>query len=145
MTENNELEELQPIGKVVQVQAEILTITPIRVKELAAFTKAVAPMLATIQEADINSLMTILLMNHTEAIIRAVAIGIRRDPDFVSNLGVDELVALGEAVLEVNVDFFIQRVLPALQQSRARLMGMIAREWDGQTSTSPSGVTASVA
>lgn len=145
MTENNELEQLQPEGIVVDVGNETLTITPIRVKELAAFTKAVAPMLQTIQEADPDHLMTILLMNHTEAIIRAVAIGIRRDMDLVNNLDIDDLVKLGNAVLEVNIDFFIQKVLPALQQGRAHLMDMLAKAQDGQKSTLPSGAAASEA
>lgn len=142
MTENNELEQLQPQSVVVKVRAEAVIVTPILVKELAAFTKAVASMLQTIQEADPDNLMTILLMSHTEAIIRAIAIGIRRDMDFVNNLDIDDLVKLGNAVLEVNIDFFIQRVLPALQQGRAHLMDMLAKAQDGQKSTLPFGAAA---
>lgn len=141
MIENNELDQLQPEGAVVKVGDETIIVTPIRVKELTAFTKAVAPILETIKEVELENLMIILLMNHTETIIRAVAIGIRRDMDFVNKLDIDDLVALGNAVLEVNIDFFILRVLPALKQGRLHLMDMIAQRRDGQKSTLTSDAT----
>lgn len=137
---SNELAVLTPPVIEVVVGGEVITVTPIKVRELMAFAQAVSPILKMLNEADqdwagLN--VSTLLMNHTEAVIRTVAIGIRRDIEFINDLGIDELVKLSNAVIEVNVDFFIQRVLPAIRQGFGRIASMAeSSQAGGQSSIS---------
>lgn len=145
--EHNELAVLTPPMIKVTAGSEVIAVTPIKVKELTAFAQALSPILQTLNEAGQDGqagLMVALLMNHTEAVIRAVAIGIRRDIEFVNNLEIDELIKLGNAVTEVNVDFFIQWMLPAIRQGLGRIISMAgSSQADGWNSTLSSGETAS--
>lgn len=122
------LEQLVPVPVVVQAGGRAVEITPIRVRELAAFTRAVQPIAAAAAGgADIAS----LLADHADAVIDATAIGARLERGFVLDLGLDELVELAGAVLTVNVDFFVHRLLPKVTAASEKL----ATQWAGSTST----------
>lgn len=128
----DELEQLAPVPVVVQAGGRAIEITPIRVKELAAFTRAVQPMAAAAAGgADIAS----LLAGHADAVIDATAIGARVERAFVLDLGLDELVELAGTVLTVNVDFFVQRLLPKVTAASEKL----ATQWAGSSSTPDTG------
>lgn len=107
---HSDLADLIPPVIEVSVAGEVIAVTPIKVRELMAFSQAIAPLLQALgggagqNWADLN--ISTLLMNHTDAVIRAVAIGIRREVEFINNLDIDELIKLGNAVVEVNVDFY---------------------------------------
>ncbi|MXS85292.1 hypothetical protein ABO04_05000 [Nitrosomonas sp. HPC101] len=137
---HSDLDDLIPPVIEVSVAGEVIAVTPIKVKELTAFAQAIAPLLQALgggvgqNWADLN--ISTLLMNHTDTVIRAVAIGIRREVEFVNNLDIDELIKLGNAVVEVNVDFFIQKVLPEIKQGVGRIVSMAEQHnhADGQSS-----------
>lgn len=119
----NELEQLVGDTPAIEVRAggETIRVSPIKVRELSPFMKAVEPMLAMIDRTDRNQLVTDLLVQHTDSLIRAVAIGVRKSEDFINALDIDELIELAAVVIEVNTDFFIQRVLPKVAQGTERL------------------------
>lgn len=124
----SELEQLSPRPVVVQAGGRAIEITPIRVRELVAFTRAVQPVAAGVAAgADI----TILLADHADAMIEATAIGARLDRDFVLDLGLDDLLDLAGAVLEVNMDFFVHRLLPKITASSE----VMAKQWGGSSLT----------
>jgi len=123
----DELDQLSPAPVMVLAGGCSLEITPIRVRELAAFSRAVQPVAAALAAgADIAS----LLADHADAVIDAAAIGARVERDFVLDLGLDELVDLAGAVLTVNVDFFVRRLLPKVTASSEAL----AKQWAGSNS-----------
>lgn len=123
-----ELDQLSPAPVIVLAGGRSVEITPIRVKELAAFSRAVQPIAASAAAGgDIAS----LLANHADAVIDATAIGARVERDFVLDLGLDELVELASAVLTVNVDFFVHRLLPVVAAASEQL----AAQWAGSSST----------
>ncbi len=124
----NELEQLNPQPVTVQAGGLEIPVTPIRVRELAAFTRAVQPIAASVAAgADIAS----LLADHADAVIDAAAIGARVERDFVLDLGLDDLLDLAGAVLTVNLDFFVRTLLPKITASSEKL----AAQWAGSSLT----------
>jgi hypothetical protein len=61
-------------------------------------------------------------------VIKATAIGCRKPVEWIGELEIDELTKLALAVIEVNADFFIRKVLPAVQTSMQNLTAKL----DGQ-------------
>lgn len=53
--------------------------------------------------------------------IEAVAIASRRPNEWVAGLELDEAIRLAQAVFEVNADFFIRRLLPAITEAAGRI------------------------
>jgi hypothetical protein len=114
----SDLDILVPAPAVVEIDGELLEITPLRVGELSAMLRAVGPFAEElIGEPDFLRLLT----EHGEAVIEAVAVAARRPKEWVDRLLVDEAIRLATVVFEVNADFFVQRVVPAVQAAAARL------------------------
>lgn len=74
-----------------------------------------------------------LVMENAEPILEMVALLTNKDRAWVDDLEVDELVALFSAIVEVNLDFFIQRVLPSLSGLVTGAAEQIKTAGDGQT------------
>lgn len=111
--ELNELDTLNPEAVTVESGGQTIAITPIKVRELQAFIRAVQPIANDIATGDI----LMALANHADSLIEATAIGARVEHDFVMGLELDELIALASKVAEVNADFFVRRITPAMQKA----------------------------
>lgn len=114
---------------VLQVGGEVVRVTPIRVRELAPFTRAVAPILGEIRreltEGDFGAAALRLAAFHTEHLVDIVASGGRLDREWVLDRSVPELIELTGAVFAVNSDFFVRAVMPALQAAVERIAATI--------------------
>ncbi len=104
-------------------------IQPIKVRDLPRFLKAIEPIAADLASGDIAG----ALMRHADAVIEATAIGAGCDRAWLEDQTPDVLVELSAKVIEVNADFFVQKVLPAMQAAA----GTLARIASGGTSGSP--------
>ena len=62
-----------------------------------------------------------------DAVVDVVAVGIRRDVDFIMALPPDETIALASAVLDANTSFFIERVLPAVSKLASKITKTISQ------------------
>lgn len=92
----------------------VFPVTPIRVKELPAFLRALHPVINLLTDAaDLPG----LFMTNSEEIIAATAIGLRQPRAQIDEFGVDDLLAAATLVVEVNMDFFVKRVQPAFQRA----------------------------
>lgn len=98
-------------------------VSPIRVKELPAFIAALEPLFA-LMGGGID--VVALLAHNSEAVIAATAVGLRMPRAEVDEFGLDDLVAAAVAVIEVNADFFVRRVQPALSQAQKRTTARLA-------------------
>lgn len=96
---------------VVEVGARRIEIMPVRVRELPAFVRAVGPALGDLQR---GVPIPDLLAAHAESLIDAVAVGARVERAWLDDQDADTLFALVEAVIEVNLDFFLARLAPRL-------------------------------
>ena len=117
------LEKIAPIPVRVDIAGERLSILPIKTRELPLMMKAIVPILAEIQDGDIMG----ALATNADSLVAAVAIGSRKDRAWVDELELDDLVALAGAVLEVNADFFVHRVLPGLTKAVEGVTGAVGR------------------
>lgn len=103
----------------LEIGGQALSITPIRVGELPALINAIQPFAHRLVDEEPDWLA--LLASHGDALITATALASRRPKDWVEGLALDEAIRLAAAVFEVNADFFVQRVVPAVQQATARV------------------------
>jgi hypothetical protein len=134
----DDIHTLCPAPRRVAAGGQIIEVTPIRVRELAAFAAAMQPLAhALAAGAELPELLAL----HTGELIAAVAVGARVDPAFIEGLGLDELLDLAEAVTEVNADFFVHRLAPRLTQAAARVSTTLAAA--GSSSTPASAPPAS--
>jgi len=104
-------------------------VTPVLVRDLPRFLKAVEPIAAELAAGDIAA----ALMRHADAVIEATAIGAGVDRAWLEDQTPDVLAELAAKVLEVNADFFVRRVLPVVTAAADRL----AQTASGGTSGSP--------
>jgi hypothetical protein len=106
------LDAFLPQARSVSVGGRTLSILPLRVKQIPAFAKAIAPAMSRIASGDIIGAVA----EHGEQIIDAVSIATGAERDFVEALEADAFLELASVVMEVNADFFARRVLPALEK-----------------------------
>ncbi|GMV55034.1 MAG: hypothetical protein AMXMBFR6_08390 [Betaproteobacteria bacterium] len=115
-----------------------LTIEPVRVRDLAAFVAAVAPIASDLAAGE----MLEALSRHTDRLIDATAIGAGVERAWLDARGADDLVELAAAVMEVNGDFFTRRLLPAIERAAASVARAASRP-SSMTGPSPSAPPAS--
>jgi hypothetical protein len=116
-----------PAPKVVTVAGTAVELTPIRLGELPRILATVR-LLAADLSADLSAEPDWfdLLARHGEAVLELLAITTRRERAWVDDLSLDEAVTLAAAVFEVNADFFVGRVVPAIQGAAQRLAPMLS-------------------
>lgn len=108
---------------VVKVTAggESLEITPVRVKQLVAFGRAIKPAIPAViktfdasdaaSEGDQATLIVGLVADHGDEIQQAVAIATGKGTAWVGDLNMADFIRLIGAVLQVNSDFFRNAIL----------------------------------
>lgn len=79
------------------------------------------------------------LLRHADAVIAATAIGARVDRAWLEAQTPDVLVELASRVLEVNADFFVQRVMPALTAASERIARIASGGMPGSPGSSAPG------
>lgn len=151
---NDELAVLLPQPQVLQLGHQTIEITPIRVNEIQAFSRAIAPMAAALQglAADSPTHWLTLVSEHTTSVVQAVAVATRSPKEWVEGLTVGELVLLATKVVEVNADFLLQvwmqQAWPAVSKLLAKVTLPVAEEVNARadpeaTATSTPGATPS--
>jgi len=92
-------------------------VSPLKVRELPDFIRTIKPLMAYLAGGDIRA----MLLDEPEALINAIVIGSRVPLEQVQEMQVDELVQLTGQVIEVNLDFFITRVMPEVNRFTDRV------------------------
>lgn len=116
MTEN-QLTDLYPEGKTITVAGEQITIVPFKVGQLSKVFAAFSPIIQTItsnKDVPPVQLAINLMEANGEHFIKILAISCDKPIKWAEQLNVDDAVVLFSAVLEVNKDFFIRKVLPTI-------------------------------
>ena len=107
-----------PAPVVVTLAGTALELTPIRLGELPRFLVVVRPMA---EELVGDPDWIALLARHGESVLDLLAITTRRERAWVNDLSLEDAVLLAAAVFEVNADFFVAHVVPAIQGAAQRL------------------------
>ena len=117
----SDLEALIPQGVEVVIAGESIAIKPLKVGQLPAFLRAIAPVMGRLVEPNINWLE--LFGNHGEGLLEAIAIAVGKPRAWVDDLAADDAVLIAAKVIEVNADFFTRQVMPKLGGIMGQLPG----------------------
>lgn len=115
------LETYVSVPREIVVGGKTLQITPLRVRQIPAFLREVGPAGSLLMGGNVAQAVAL----HGEGIARAMAVATGESEDSIGDLLPDAFLELVGVVMEVNADFFGQRVAPqiaALQKSAAARM-----------------------
>ena len=107
-----------PAPVVVQLSCGALELTPVRLGELPRLLAVVRPLA---EEVTSDPDWMALLGRHSDAVLDLLAITTRRERAWINDLSLEDAVQLAAAVFEVNADFFVAHVVPAIQGAAQRL------------------------
>lgn len=114
-------------------------ITPLKVREIPSFSRAISPIAGQVFEIFKSGIKPADLVNlvgeHGELVIQAVAIASRLEQSVLDDMEIDEFIELTVLVLEVNVDFFIHRLMPVIEQSVDHLNKVVTIPDGGQSAS----------
>lgn len=109
------LDSLIDKSVVVSINQEDIPIMPLIVREIPAFAEQIGPIIGLLKAENIDYIN--LITNHYPNVVIAVSIAARHDREWVESLGVDDLVKLIMAIMEVNFDFLVNHVHAGLAGS----------------------------
>jgi len=101
--------------KTIQHNGVDIVVTPVKVKNLPAFLAAIEPVVSQLGRKTSASAAEDLLSalaTHAPNVIKATAVGAGVEEKWLGEQTTEVLVDLATAVLEVNMDFFVQVLLP---------------------------------
>lgn len=115
----------------------------VKAKQASAMAKAADPeypkagIQALLKEADID--LYDMILRHSDSVLQLIALLTDKDRQWVDDLAVDEFVSIFVMIVEVNTDFFLQRLLPLLSGVMAgvRKLKTMAAEQNGPTPSNP--------
>lgn len=124
MSDENQLEQMADVERVVTVRGHEVKVREVRMKDLKAFAHACSPFLKAFDEAgelavrdgqppDDFALFRVLA-DHSEAFMRAAALVTNANVEFFEKLRPDEFFEVAAVVVEVNGSFFVRALAPAL-------------------------------
>lgn len=103
-----------------------LRITPLCTRELPAILSAAQPLLGLLTESSPEQAIQVALLSQPDALISVVAIAARVERAWLDERPLDQLIEITGAVLEVNLDFFTQRLAPLLSLIEQRISKRLA-------------------
>lgn len=108
----SDLETLIPLGVELVIGGEALTIKPLKVGQMPAFLRAIAPAIQELTSPEIDWLR--LFGERGDDLLSAIAIAVGRPRTWLDELAADDAILLAAKVIEVNADFFTRTVIPKL-------------------------------
>lgn len=105
------------MAKILTIADREITVTPVKVRDLPAFLAAVEPIATDLMAGDIPG----ALVRNAENVIVATVIGAGVEREWLNAREGDAIVELASAVLEVNADFFVRRIVPLIEKAAASL------------------------
>lgn len=136
-TATDEYSVIKPIASEVQFGERRVSIAPLKVGQIPPFARALkgieSKFFSAVLEGDYSCLPA-LLADHGEGLISAAAVGSGLPVEELNNADADQFLALVVAVVKVNADFFVQRLIPAMKDAVAQAQ---ASSGAGQTASRP--------
>ena len=124
-------------ARVVDAGGKPVAITPLRVRQIPAFVRAIGPASALLMDGRIADAVAL----HGDGIVVAMAVATDESEDWLGDLLPDAFLELVSVVMEVNGDFFARRVAPLIKNMEAKAMAA-TKAMSGATSSPPSSDTA---
>ena len=98
-----------------------MTINPVKVRHLPAFLRACEPIASALMAGDLQS----ALLHHADDLITATALGADVERAWLEDQTAEVLIDLAAQVIEVNIDFFVQTLLPRLNAAADRIEAVL--------------------
>lgn len=118
----DELEVISPKEVTVKFNGEEIKVSPIRMGKLQAFTAAVKPIAFELMGALEGSADWLSIVErHADKLIDAVHIATGVPRETLNDCDPAEFIQLATAVIQVNTDFFVHRLLPTVRVAVERL------------------------
>ncbi len=114
------IEKVVPKQVVINIQGEDLTIKPFKFTQIPQVAKHAQPIIDELHSlskagvTDKAALTTAIIAKCGDGIVDLIRIATGKDQAWLDQLGMDDGFTLMGAIVEVNVDFFIKAVLPAI-------------------------------
>lgn len=96
----------------VEVNGETIRVGPLKIGQIPAFLRAIAPVLRQLSSPEID--WPHLLGQHGDDLLEALAIALGKSREWVDARSVDEAILLAAQVIEVNAEFLTRTVIPVL-------------------------------
>lgn len=98
------------VPREIEAGGKTLAITPLRVRQIPAFVRAISPAAGLLTDGRIADAVAL----HGDGIVEAMAVATGETEDWIGDLLPDAFLELVAAVMEVNGDFFARRVAPLI-------------------------------
>jgi len=109
---------IAPESMKVRFHGRDVEISPLKVGQMPAFTRAIKPIAGSLTQAvsggGIDAALIIEIMAQGEHLVEAISIATGVPTTELNETTPDELVALASSALKVNGDFFKGRLTPAI-------------------------------
>lgn len=115
-----ELEVLFAQGKAININGVDLVIKSFKMGQLPRVFKALEPLSEVMASSFTGSqvqLVTKMLAASGDSVITLLEVGSGQPREWVEDLDMDQSLELASAIMEVNSNFFLQRVLPILNKN----------------------------
>lgn len=116
------LEAYLPTPVVLCIAGKEIPVAPIKVRNIPAFARAAAPVMAAMASGDLLAAVA----EAGDELIAAVAIATGEPADWLGDLDADDFVRLAGAVIEVNADFFARKLAPAIAAASEKVANATA-------------------
>ena len=118
----DELEVLEAAPSVVVYQGEQLHLQPLTIGQLPKFVRIARPVIDALLNADLDKLaegadvdlLLDLIDQHGDKVFEAAALVTGRPRDWLEAGDIAEFIALAQAIVAVNRDFFTRKLAPLL-------------------------------
>lgn len=139
----SDLEKVIPSPVTVTVtvggQKESVLVNQIKVGQLPDVLRVSHRLMPAVEDGKFDP--KVLFMEHTDDVLDLIAICTKKSRDWVDELDIPDGIALFVAVLEVNLDFFVQNVLPSLLQATAAISDVVRSVGTSTRGPSPSNTS----
>ena len=115
-TPATDLTAVIPAPKLFTIAGEDLAIRQIKVGALPAALLAVQPILSTLMQREKPLDLPRMFMRSTDDCLNLLSVMSGKPRTWVDDLEIDDAIQLFTPLLEANLDFFVQRVLPQLPE-----------------------------
>ena len=127
----NQLDTIFPQDRIVTIKDVEINIKPFKFGKLPQVFRTIEPIAEIFQqlvkeEAGQLKLYSALIARGGDNVIELIVVGSGQERSWVCDLDLDEGIELLSAIVEVNSSFFIQKILPRLEQTLPKVTGQMS-------------------
>ncbi len=120
MSNSEDLEALFPEQRHVTIAGVAVALGPLKVRQFGAFSKAAEPFAGFVIAGDYLA----AVVQHYDAVITALEIATGQPAAVFEDMTSDQVMQVLAEVMEINLRFFAERLLPVRDQLRERMQAI---------------------